>query len=444
MADVYDRWHKSHPKPDDPECPEHKSRTRRLVPTKDHGVGKRWQVRYRDLNGTQRKEHYEIKAKADARAAEVESDLQRGVYVDPSAGKITLAKYAEQWLAAVTAGPTTYERYEREIRNHIVPHLGGHEVRNLTRPSSIQGWIKKVQAAGLQASSIGCVHDVLVGMLDAAVEDGLLARNPCRSSSVKLPKHAKKPVVPWTLDRVQAVISGLPDRFTAGGSLGFGCGLRQGEIFGVAEGDIDFARKLVHVRRQIRLVRSKRVFALPKGDRIRSVPLPDELAKVLKRHLKKFPATDIALPWATPDGEPQTHRLIFTDAKGNAYNRSVFNQGDWKRALVAAAVIPPRERGAKYMAAAPDDGMHALRHTYASVLLDAGESIKALSEYLGHSDPGFTLRTYTHLMPQSEARTRQAIDAVLGADVGRDGLDTTEGTSPEDHSGVCPQCALAA
>ncbi|GAA1294145.1 tyrosine-type recombinase/integrase [Streptomyces javensis] len=54
--------------------------------------------------------------------------------------------------------------------------------------------------------------------------------------------------------------------------------------------------------------------------------------------------------------------------------------------------------------------MHALRHAYASVLLDAGESVKALSEYLGHSDPGFTLRTYTHLLLSSEARTRKAID----------------------------------
>ena len=47
------------------------------------------------------------------------------------------------------------------------------------------------------------------------------------------------------------------------------------------------------------------------------------------------------------------------------------------------------------------EGFHALRHFYASVLLDGGESIKALSEYLGHADPGFTLRTYTHLMPSS-------------------------------------------
>ena len=54
--------------------------------------------------------------------------------------------------------------------------------------------------------------------------------------------------------------------------------------------------------------------------------------------------------------------------------------------------------------------MHALRHHYASVLLDAGESIKAVSEYLGHTDAGFTLRTYTHLMPSSDERTRRAVD----------------------------------
>jgi integrase len=58
--------------------------------------------------------------------------------------------------------------------------------------------------------------------------------------------------------------------------------------------------------------------------------------------------------------------------------------------------------------------MHALRHLYASVLLDAGESIKAVSQYLGHADAGFTLRVYTHLMPGSHERTRNAVDAALG------------------------------
>ncbi|MFG1678228.1 tyrosine-type recombinase/integrase [Micromonospora sp. NPDC049282] len=69
----------------------------------------------------------------------------------------------------------------------------------------------------------------------------------------------------------------------------------------------------------------------------------------------------------------------------------------------AAGIVPTRATG-----------MHALRHFYASALLDAGESIKALASYLGHSYPGCTLRVYTHLMPASEGRTRRAIDDVLG------------------------------
>ncbi|MFF0151076.1 tyrosine-type recombinase/integrase [Micromonospora sp. NPDC005203] len=98
----------------------------------------------------------------------------------------------------------------------------------------------------------------------------------------------------------------------------------------------------------------------------------------------------------------------------------MFNSGVWKPAIRATGIPDNRH-----------NGMHVLRHTYASVLLDAGESIKALSAYLGHADPGFTLRTYTHLLPASEDRTRRAIDEALGgeqagADAPRalDGLDT--------------------
>ena len=62
------------------------------------------------------------------------------------------------------------------------------------------------------------------------------------------------------------------------------------------------------------------------------------------------------------------------------------------------------------------NGTHALRHFYASALLDGGESIRAVSEYLGHADPGFTLRVYTHPMPSSAERTHKAIDAVFVVD----------------------------
>jgi hypothetical protein len=67
-----------------------------------------------------------------------------------------------------------------------------------------------------------------------------------------------------------------------------------------------------------------------------------------------------------------------------------------------------------------------LRHDCASVLLDAGENIKAVSSYLGHSDAGFTLRTHTHLMPQSAERTRSAVDDALADALAEPGLDPHE------------------
>lgn len=85
-------------------------------------------------------------------------------------------------------------------------------------------------------------------------------------------------------------------------------------------------------------------------------------------------------------------------------NRNYFNSHIWRPALLAAGVEPSRA-----------NGMHALRHFYASVLIDAGESVKAVAEYLGHADPGFTLRVYAHLFPSSEDRARHAVDRTLSA-----------------------------
>jgi integrase len=88
------------------------------------------------------------------------------------------------------------------------------------------------------------------------------------------------------------------------------------------------------------------------------------------------------------------------DSRGG---RAELNHFLWKPALRRAGVPEPKRA----------EGFHALRHFYASVLLDGGESIKALSEYLSHADPGFTLRTYPHLMPSSSERTRRAVDGVF-------------------------------
>jgi integrase len=102
-------------------------------------------------------------------------------------------------------------------------------------------------------------------------------------------------------------------------------------------------------------------------------------------------------------GKLVTARLIVYSRDRTPAWRPVFNQWTWKPALSRAGVPSARE-----------NGFHALRHFYASTLLDAGETITALAAYLGHADPAFTLRVYTHLMPASEERTRRAVDGVFG------------------------------
>lgn len=159
--------------------------------------------------------------------------------------------------------------------------------------------------------------------------------------------------------------------------------------------------------------------ALPKGGRVRDLPLPKAVATALRDHSKQFEPITVALPWRTPDGPLVTKRLLFSGPEGNHVRVSNFNDHHWKPALAAAGVIPAQEAGKRY-ASAPEHGMRALRHFYASVLLDAGENIRAPSQYLGHSDPGFSLRTYTHLMPSSEGRTRKAVESLYLRSVSRE------------------------
>jgi integrase len=187
-------------------------------------------------------------------------------------------------------------------------------------------------------------------------------------------------------------------------TLAAGLGLRQGEVFGLAAEDVDFLRGVVHVRRQVKLFGGNRqVFAPPKGGKTRDLPMSRAVALELSAHIAAHPPHEVSLPWQMTDGPAATVGLILTSRERKALNRNYVNTFLWGPALTKAGMERVRS-----------NGMHALRHWYASVLLDAGVSIKALSEYLGHADPGFTLRTYTHLMPSTEEKAREAIDRVLG------------------------------
>lgn len=391
------------------------------VPSQRHGRGKRWRVRWTDpKTGKQMTQLFEKKGAADQHDAKMHADLARGTYKSPKAGRVTLAEYARGWLDDQTSDVATREAMEIRFRVHILPALGHRTLRDLEEnPSVVRAWVNGLRntrdGQPLAASTARAVFANLSSLLSAAVDDKLISGNPCRVKSVKPPTLERRKVIPWSAERVEAVRSGLPDQYAAMVDCGAGIGLRQGEVLGLAVDDVDWLRRVVHVRRQVKRVGNRPVFAPPKEAKDRDVPLSDAVALRLAAHLAARPARLVTLPWDVPDGKPVAASLIFTGRTGKEINRNHFNSHLWKPALVAAGVIPEPTRGRAYVESR-EHGFHALRHRYASVLLAGGVDIRTLAEYLGHGDPGFTLRTYTHLMPSSEDTARRAIDRAYAAD----------------------------
>ncbi|MDQ6527400.1 site-specific integrase [Nocardioides sp. LHD-245] len=328
------------------------------------------------------------------------ADIVRGQYFDPDAGKISFKDYAAEWLEAQTFDEGTREAVELRLRLHAYPGLGSKLLSDV-KPSTIQTWLRGLSELAPTYQQV--IFANVSTVFTAAVDDSLIQKNPCKAPSVRQPKPEQRKLTPWTAGQVTNVRSALPDRYQLVAQLGAGLGLRQGEIFGLSPEDIDIEKGEIEIVRQVKLRASnKQLFGLPKGRKTRCVPLPDSVLDAINEHMTRYPPREVTLPWDRLDGPERTFTLLLTTRERGALNRNYFNTYLWRPALEKAGIEAKRE-----------NGTHALRHFYASTLLDAGESIKALSEYLGHADPGFTLRTYTHLMPTSGQRTRDAIDGVL-------------------------------
>ncbi|WP_327689295.1 site-specific integrase [Streptomyces tubercidicus] len=415
---IQDRWYKTEADPN--------GKTTR-VKTDRHGLGMRYRARYIGPDGTEKSKSFPDGKKrlAEKWLTNIEADMSRGEYVDPRASRTTFRQFAEKWVKNQTTDETSRTAVESRLRLHAYPYIGSRPLGSF-KAEHIRDWTGELKKAIPSANYRRAIFENVSSVMNAAIDDGVLLRNPCRATSVKAPQPVQTRVKPWTAEQTFAVRAALPEHYRAMVDVGAGCGLRQGEIFGLPVDEVGFLTGWLHVGFQVKRVHGTLVFAPPKRGKVRDVPLPAEVGKALTEHMRRFPPVKVTLPWLTPDGAPLTKNLVFTSTTDNAVWRSAFNDQSWKPALAAAGIIPEPEKGKRY-ASAREHGMHALRHFYASVLLDAGESIKALSTYLGHSDPGFTLKVYTHLMPSSEGRTRKAVDSVFqAADKPDDGPQTAQ------------------
>jgi integrase len=350
-----------------------------------------WRARYRNPEGRDRSRNFDRKIDADRFLVSVEHSKQTGSYIDPSAGKITFKSYAENWRGKQIHRRGTEAQIETNLRRHVYPRIGHRAIASI-RQSEVQSLVKvMIEGEGtghpLAPSTVKTIYTWVSSIFTSAVADRVIAVSPC--TGVRLPPVEKPSVVPWEVERVEAVRDGVPDRYKALVIFGAGTGVRISEALGLTVDRVDFLRRTVKIDRQLSRIAGGEPVLGPVKDRQnrpRLIPLPDVVLTALSEHLMKWPATS---------GD-----LIFTNHRNEPIRRTTFSD-IWRKAVEPLGVPA-------------GDGFHQLRHFYASLLIAHGESIKVVQERLGHTSAQMTLDTYSHLWPDSDDSTRAAVDLVLG------------------------------
>lgn len=353
-----------------------------------------WDARWRDDAGQQRKRLFKKKGDAERYAVTVEADKLRGQYVDPH-DRTTVAEYARAWAGMRPHRPSTERRVKSLIETHIAGTPLGARRLAAVRPSEVQAWASD-RAKVLSPSTLRNLVSLLRSIYASAALDRLVGSSPV--VRVTLPRYERERVVPLSIEQVSALAEAMPARNRAMVLTQAGLGLRIGELLALRAQDVDFLRRTVRIEWQI--APGGRTRSEPKTPRSRrTLPLPAVVADALAAHMATLPPAQDGTLFYTRTGQPYRHD----------YYGSIIFQEAVKSAGLAKGTTS-----------------HDLRHHFASVLLAAGESVVAVAERLGHENASLVLSTYGHLMPDSEERTRRAIDEAWSCapDVPQAGAET--------------------
>ncbi|MFD7185551.1 tyrosine-type recombinase/integrase [Streptomyces sp. NPDC059904] len=409
---IEDRWYKKGPADPETGKPTREKTARR-------GQGKRWRVA--GIPGV-RDRSFEREVDAKAWLKESATDSSRGTFYDPRHGKMTLREYVEEhWWPTLRLPPATKQAMRGRVFNHILPHVG-HLSLNRIGHDEVRLWQAKAEK-NIETTTLVTTWQHFSSIMQAAHKAKRIPANPFRDEDLKAPRVPKSKAKAWTQETVLAVRKELDPRYRILLDLGISAGLRQGESFGFSPDDIDGDE--LHVVRQVVHVGAQLGFGPPKGNKERIAPCPPELARAVKEHAERYPTVEVTLPWVDPDRPNlewekrplRTVRLLVTtsftsSSNKGAVHRNMFNEKKWKPALARAGVIPQpvvekvpgngKKPWTRVQWDMPhEEGFHVTRHTFASIVLQAGETITQLAAWLGHADPAFTLRTYVHFMPKS-------------------------------------------
>jgi integrase len=318
---------------------------------------------------------YRTRKEAERARTALLSGLDTGAYVEPH--KLTVAGFlVEQWLPSVKAQvkPRTLEWHRTNVTRHLVPAIGAVPLQRLT-PGHLNGLYAGL-AEGLSAQTIHHIHATVRRALSDALRWGLVTRNVATLASPPTPERHE--MATWSASELRAFLEAMAgDRLYSLWLLASSTGMRRGELLALRWSAVDLATGRVQVV-ESKTAAGRRSIALDPGT--------VAALKAWKRQQTVVQLGGAGLVFTREDGEPL--RASWVD---HAFQRTIRRLG------------------------LPVIRFHDLRHTHATIALQAGVPAKVVSERLGHSSIAITMDTYSHVIPamQEDAAAKVA-DLVMG------------------------------
>ena len=243
---------------------------------------RKYRARWRTPDGASRSQTFDRKVDAERHLTSVEHSKLAGSYIDPAPGRTTLSDYWTVWSTRQPWRDTSRSSITSLVTRHLLPAFGRRELASIRR-GDVESWAAQLPLAPRTA---GQAVNYLSTMLDSAVSDGLISRNPAHGA--KRPRIDERPVVPFTAAEIDALRAESPPWFRVAFTLGMGAGLRQGEACGLTVDRVDFLRRTLTVDRQlVEPIGAEPTFGPPKGRRsYRRVPLADPVVSELALHVE--------------------------------------------------------------------------------------------------------------------------------------------------------------
>lgn len=357
-----------------------------------HGRGKRWRVTVIGLDGERETEAFDRKVDAETFRDAATTRLTTGTYVTEKAGLATIADVWEQYLSHQKPGGTRARR-ESAWRTWVSPKWATLSVRDVQR-SGVKAWMVEMTDKGAKPTTVESAMEVLRGILQVAVDDKRLAENVARGH--KLPARTEPPKVYLSHEQVRELADAIDARYRTLVLFLAYAGLRFGEAAALSVQDVDFLRRQVYVRQQVSEVEGKLSWTPTKGKRRRHVPVPKFLIEPLSTQCQGKKRAD----------------QVFTAPEGGVLRLNTWRERTWNACMDALRHVD--DQGVPHRDF-PDATPHDLRHTAASLAVQAGANVKALQIMLGHKSATLTLDTYAELFPEDLEQVSKKLDAAVEA-----------------------------